>query len=322
MITSSSDSLTMTVPISLAAHQRAQRLCRRQRDRQKAQQIYLNTLAVSAVDLYLRCMAVQTNLDTSQSADPVLVTALDTAALEIVNQGLLECRPVLPNQPSVYIPPEVWSDRLGYVAVQLDDSLSTATLLGFVKTVNTQNIPLDQLRPLDELLEHLQQSQPAQVVESRTHLSRWLENLVDDGWRSLESLLGAHQTQLAFGFRSHAPLNDTMVKRAKLLDLGLQLNHQSLALLVAITPHAQTPSSDVQDMLDILVQLHPSHGETHLPSDVHISLHSESGDVLQDVRSRQYDNYIQLKRFRGTPGECFDIQVSLGQTNIIETFVI
>ncbi|MGJ3250419.1 MAG: DUF1822 family protein [Elainellaceae cyanobacterium] len=322
MITSSSDSLTLTVPISLAAHQQAQYLCSRQRDRQKAQQIYLNTLAVSAVDLYLRCMAVQTNPDTSQSADPILVTALDTAALEIVNHGLLECRPVLPNQPSVYVPPEVWIDRLGYVAVQLDDSLSTATLVGFIKTVNAQDIPLDQLSPLDDLLEHLQQSQPAPTAKPRTHLSQWLDNLVDGGWRSLESLLGDHQTQLAFGFRSHTPLTDTMVKRAKLLDLGLQLNHQSLALLVAITPHVQTLSSDAQDRLDILVQLHPSHGATHLPSDVHISLHSESGDVLQEVRSRQYDNYIQLKRFRGTPGECFDIQVSLGQTNIVETFVI
>jgi hypothetical protein len=49
---------------------------------------------------------------------------------------------------------------------------------------------------------------------------------------------------------------------------------------------------------------------------------SEAGDILQDVQSRSQDNYIQLKRFRGNPGECFNIQVTFGDASMIETFAI
>ncbi|MGF1497338.1 MAG: DUF1822 family protein [Elainellaceae cyanobacterium] len=322
------DPSVFIAPVSLEAHQRAQHLCRHQGDRQKAQQIYLNVLATAAVGFYLRCMGIATDWETSQSADPVLLTAMDTADLEVDGLGKLECRPVLPHQTSMYLPPEVWGDRLGYVAVQFDEDLRSATLLGFVETVSTQKLPLDQLQPLDDLVRHLHQIQQRQTElvqagERRACLSRWLADRVETGWRSLESLLGSSRPQLAYGFRTHHALSNATVERAKLLDLGLQLDHQSLALLVAIAPTARTDAANkAQEMLDILVQLHPGPGMAQLPPDLQMRLCSESGEVLQDVRSRQHDNYIQLKRFRGVTGERFDIEVSLGGTKIVEKFII
>jgi hypothetical protein len=76
---------------------------------------------------------------------------MDTASLVVQNCGQLECRPVLTSRATIQIPPEVWKNRIGYVAVQLHESLREATLLGFIDKVTSSELPLSQLRPLEEL---------------------------------------------------------------------------------------------------------------------------------------------------------------------------
>ena len=118
--------------MSVEYHRLAQQFCRQQSDRTKAKQIYLNTLAVSAVKFYLRCMEIETNWEASLSYSPVFQSLMDVADLEIPFKGKLECRPILPQTNLLYIPPEVRCDaeggslcdhRIGYVAVQLDSLL-------------------------------------------------------------------------------------------------------------------------------------------------------------------------------------------------------
>ena len=310
-----SESLTFTVPLSSEAHRLAEQFRRQQSNQKKAKQVYLNTLAVSAVKFYLRCMGIETDWEASLSWNPVMQTLMDVADVEIPNLGKLECRPVLPETQVVHIPPEVWSDRIGYMAVQLDQSLREATLLGFTKTVSTDELPISQLRSLEDLLEHLIQIRQAKFVKMPVNLSKWLENTFEAGWQSMEALLGTQQENLAFSLRSTSPLSEASVKRAKLIDLGLRLGSQSVALLVAITP-------EVEQKVGILVQVHPTGGETYLPPNLRLGLLSESGETLQEVQSRFQDNYIQLKRFRGLPGECFNIQVAFGDASVTETFVI
>lgn len=323
-----SESSTFTVPLSVSDHALAKQFHRQHSDPTKAKQVYLNTLAVSAVDFYLRCMGIKTNREMSQSYDPLLQAAMDVADLEVSDRGKLECRPVLPDVQVVYIPPEVWSDRLGCVAVQLDLLLQTATLLGFTEISNVEEVPVSQLRSLDSLLEHL--CQPTLIsnplvntpVNERVNLSQWLENLFETGWRSLDSLLVSGQPQFAVSLRNDR-LSEATVKRAKLIDLGLSLKDRSVALMVAIMPSAgQSSAPEAKLQMEILVQMHPMGGEISLPADLRMSLLSSSGEVLQEVRSRSHDNYIQLKRFRGLPGECFDIQVAFHETCLTEMFKI
>jgi len=322
MMTKLSESLTFTVALSSSAHRLAQQFRGQQSNPQKAKQVYLNTLAVFAVKFYLRCMGIETDWQTSQSWSPVMQSLMNVADLNVVGLGKLECRPVLPETQIVYIPPEVWSDRVGYVAVQLDSSLEKATLLGFTKTASTDELPLSQLQSLADLLEHLSQiQQPIHVNESATspvgmvNLSRWFDNLFEMGWQSLEALLGTDSTSLALSLRGDAPLSKVTAKRAKLIDLGVQLQGQSVALLVAITQEAE-------GKVGILVQMHPMGGQTYLPPNLRLSLLSESEEVFQEVQSRSQDNYIQLRRFRGLPGEYFNVQVALGDAQRTETFVI
>ncbi len=310
-----SESLTFTVSLSSSAHYIAEQFRRQQSNQKKAKQVYLNTLAVSAVNFYLRCMGIETDWEVSQSRNPVMLSIMDVADVEIPNLGKLECRPVLPQDKVVHIPSEVWSDRIGYVAVQFDESLRVATLLGFSQTAGNGELPISELRSLEELLEHLRQIEQPESVKTRVNLSQWFENLFETGWQSLEALLGTDQENLTFSFRSASGLSERHVKRAKLIDLGLQLGSQSVALLVAIAP-------ETEQKVGIIVQVQPVGGETCLPPNLRLGLLSEAGDILQEVQSRSQDHYIQLKRFRGNPGEGFNIQVAFGDASMTETFVI
>jgi len=315
MMTKLSESLTFNVALSSSAHRLAQKFRGQQSNPQKAKQVYLNTLAVFAVKFYLRCLEIETDWEVSQSWNPVMQTLMDVSDLEVSGLGKLECRPVLPGTQVVHIPPEVWSDRIGYVAVQLDSSLQEATLLGFTeKAPLNGELPISQLRSLEDLLEHLSHIRQSLPVEARVNLRQWFQNHFEAGWQSLEALLGRDQDNLALGLRSTSQLGDS-VKGAKLVDLSLQLGSQSVALLVAITQEAE-------GKVGILVQMHPMGGQTYLPPNLRLSLLSESEEVFQEVQSRSQDNYIQLKRFRGLPGEYFNVQVALGDAQRTETFVI
>lgn len=304
--------LIFSVPLSVEAHRLAQQFCRQQSDRTKAKQIYLNTLAVSAVKFYLQCMGIETSWEASLSYSPVFQSLMDVADLEITFRGKLECRPVLPETNLLYIPPEVRCDRIGYIAVQLDSKLAEATLLGFTKTVpESGELPLKQLRALEDLLEHLHQIRQLQSTKMQVNLSQWFEHIFTDNWQTVEALLATREN-LAFSLRSTSRLGEASVQRAKLIDLGLQLANQSVALLVAIAP-------DVAKVT-ILVQLHPTNAD-YLPPDINLILLSD-GSTLQSVQSRTQDHYIQLKRFRVNPGECFNIQVAFGNVTVTESFTI
>jgi hypothetical protein len=312
--------VSITVPLGISVHQLARQFCHRQRP-QVARQIYLNTLAVGAVNFYLQCMGIETDWESSYSYDPTMHAAMDVADLNIKGWGKLECRPLLAGEEVVCIPPDVWFDRIGYMAVQLAPSLREATLLGFTP-IGREQFPIAQLRSLDEFVE----SQPqaiARSVETRVKLTRWLENAIEMGWQSLESILETEQMRAALSLRSAASTQAT-VKRAKLIDLGLQLGDRSVVLLMAIAPSVNSTSGlRAEQKVEILAQVHPVDGEMFLPTNLKISLLSTtSGVVLQEVQSRTYDNYIQLKRFRGVFGECFDIQIALGEVSVTETFEI
>lgn len=306
---------TFTVPLSQKEYRLAEKFAGQQSNPKKAEQVYLNTLAVFAVDFFLRCMRIKTNWAASLSWNSAAQILMDVADLEVSGLGKLECRPVGQETQAIQIPPEVWSNRIGYVAVQLNKSLREATLLGFSKTLPcTGELLISSLRSLEDLLRHLDHLEQPEQVKMRVNLSLWLQNIFELGWKSFEEILGADQKNSALSFRGTSGLTAASVKRAKLINLGLQLRSQSVALLVAIAP-------ENEQEVGILVQLHPVGGQTHLLPNLRLALLLESGEPLQEVQSRSLDNYIQLK-FWGQPGESFSIQVVLDDASVTEKFII
>ena len=147
--------LMFTVYLGREAHQLAESLSQNQADYEKAEQVYLNTLAVYAVNFYLQCLGLSTDFSASQSRTSTSQSQLNVAVLIVKEQGKLECRYVVPGSDLVEVPQEALSDRIGYVAVEINQSMQEATLLGFTEKVSSQLFPLNQLRPLDDFLAYL-----------------------------------------------------------------------------------------------------------------------------------------------------------------------
>ncbi|GET35717.1 DUF1822 family protein [Microseira wollei] len=146
------------------------------------------------------------------------------------------------------------------------------------------------------------------VKETRTKLSQWLENIFDDTWQAIDALISP-EAGLAWSTRNV----ESGAIRCKLIDLGIQLDSQTIALLVNVI-------EETDEKLRILLQLHPTSGQKYLPPDLKLTLLSKAGKVLQDVTSRSQDNYIQLKSFKGEPGKRFSVEVSLNDAKVKEDF--
>jgi hypothetical protein len=291
---------TFTVPLALKAHTRAEQFRRYQSNPQKAKQVYLNTLAVYAVNIYLQCRGFETDLEQSASWNPAMQTLMDVADLVVKNRGKLECRPLLPNAEVVWVPAETWAERIGYVAVQLNESLREATVLGFVEKVARMELPLIQLRSLADLPGYINQFSPL------VKLSQWFENVFEAGWQAMASLIETEPAELAFSFRGALE-----VKGCKLIGLGTL--SQSVALIVAIEESEQE--------INISVEVQPSKGQTYLPANLQLMVLNEDGEAVIDAHARNDNKNIQLE-FGGEPGDRFSVKVALGDVSVTENFVI
>jgi hypothetical protein len=299
--------LTFTVFLTSKAHQLAENFCSYHSYLQKSEQVYLNTLAIYAVNHYLQCLGFTTDWKASNSYDPIMQSFLDVADLEVINHGKLECRVVLPDAEFVYIPQEVWTARIGYIVVQLDESLQTATLLGFTQKVTTENLPLNQLRALEEFPQYLQQITPP------INLNEWFEDILQQGWQTLESLLNPESVgDLNLSFKDASYLRaEEFTKAVK----GIELDNQSVLMLVALKP-------EENEEISIRVRIYPDSEENCLPKNLKLAILSDSGETLKEVTSRSIDNFIQLPSFRCSSQETFKLKLSLNNICCTESFFI
>ena len=310
--------LTFTVPLSFEAHSLAQQYRQQQISPQKAKQVYLNTLAVYAVDFYLRCLGWETDRDNSDSHNPIALQFMDVADLAVKQLGKLECRPVLPDARVCQIPPEAWSERIGYLAIAMSQSLKQATILGFTTTAAAE-VPLARLRSLAEFPEYLNKIRqkemvavarpPLSISKTAANLSKWFEGVFEAGWLTEQAILGTNRSLV--GVRN---LNQALkeVRRVKLLDLGMELGERAVALAIVLTKNKD-------EKVSVLVRVRPTE-EIYLPPNLRLALLDESGETLQQVSARSQDNFIQLKSFKGQTGDRFRIEVSLDCIKVAEDF--
>jgi hypothetical protein len=314
------DNFAVPLPITQAARTTAQQFANQQPTPEKAEQVRLNTLAVWVVNDYLQMMDITTDLTASDSWNPVMRLFADVADLAMPTVGRLECRPISSFEHICSVPPETWEERVGYVVVQIDESLQEAKLLGFVPQVAREELPLSQLQPPEAFIEHLGQlrQSPASTL---VNLSQWFVGIFESGWQNLEALWNSQEPGLAYAFRSPeifeqqtANQSDVVTRRAKLLDLGIQIADQPLMLIVELSPQADQKTS-------IRLQLHPTGNQLYLPLGVQLTVLDDTGTVFLEAQARSADNYIQLQ-LRGDIGERFSVRVALDDISITEQFVI
>lgn len=273
----------------------------------KTEQIQLNTIAVLVVRNYLQLMGITTDLSQSDSWNPIGRLSADVADLVLPQIGRLECRAIAVGSLYCSVPPEVWHDRIGYVVVEIDAARQTARLLGFVAAVETEQLDLNQLQPIEVLLEHLDQLRSQSPI---VQLSRWIEGIFAPQWEAVEAVLSP--LELGVSFRGDAALTTPAIQRAKQINLGIQLPQSAIALVVELT--SLTPQ-----VSEIRLRVYPLR-QTVLPP-LQLTVLDRTGAVFLEAQARSQDNYLQL-RFQGEVGEQFAVSIKLEATRVIEQFMI
>ena len=322
----------LTVPLRHEAHSIAKQFATEQATPHKGKQVYLNTLAVYAVQSYLKWLKIETDLSQSHSWHPGFRALMNVADLVLPSVGRLECRPVMPGETACSLPLEVTEDRIGYVAVQFGDRLDEVQLLGFLRTDDisdaSEQILIAALQPLDTFLDCIPSKSKVQITETPSwkdgassdfvNLSRWLENTFEAGWQSLEDLMRTRAVN-PVGVRGVKLLREMYadnpaigISAGKLIDLGMQLVDHRVALIIKIVP--------TNEEVDIRLRLYPT-GKRYLPPGLQLAVLDESGATCIDAQARSNDNWIQLQ-FSVEPGDQFSVKVALGDVSLTESFVI
>ncbi|GFE69292.1 DUF1822 family protein [Chroococcus sp. FPU101] len=306
----------LLLPIPLTIRSTAQQFALEQPTLEKAEQVRLNTIAVSVVNDYLQMLGVKTNLANSDSQNPVLRLCADVADLDIPKIGRLECRPIKTSDHFCVIPPEVWHSRIGYVIVQINQDHTEAKLLGFTPTALEETLSISDLQPIEEIFTHLHQLQ--NTATPQTNLSHWFNHLFDAGWEAYQTLFNSHHVTPAFNFRGGAlaELQSSQwrsiieIRRGKLITFS----HQTIVLVINLKAISE-------DRVEINVQVYPTEFELYLPLGLQLMICDQADHLFMEAQARQADNGIQLI-FTGEIGEYFKIMLTLGHHSFIEHFVI
>jgi Protein of unknown function (DUF1822) len=311
---------SVLMPITQAAQQMARQFAIEQPTEEKSLQVYLNTLAVYAVNNYLRIMDISTDLTGGDSWNPVVRFACDVADLWVTDVGRLECRPLpvmnrqsaKPAAISCYVPPETQDERIGYVVVQIDLEQQEATLLGFAPTVTSEQLIINELQPITEMLKNLE-SQKTPLVPL-ANLSQWWRGRFEVGWQSVEALLDRAIAPSSFTQVAFRRTTTKEIQRAKLINFGRHKPGIAVTLVVTLTQQERNNG--------IALQVFPQTGESFLPTGLKLAVLDESGTSFFDISSGSNDRFIQSRQFSGQPGERFRVQLSLGKISLMEDFAI
>ncbi len=224
----------------------------------------------------------------------------------------------------------------------LDDFLTHLEHL-FESKVNLShwlvNVFKPDWQPFETVFDPQPQTPPPATIENPipSKLGNWFKDFVEAGWQKFEEgkqnledaifpddnaglvfrgNANLHSKNTLRGYQSSVKIfPEADVTRAKLIDLGLRLGRTTVALLVAI---AQQSDRTVK----VCVQLHPTIREPYLPRDLKLSLISDAGEVLQEVKSTVQYQCILLPEFYVEPAENFSIRVAIDDLSITENFVV
>ncbi|MFN6460304.1 MAG: DUF1822 family protein [Nostoc sp. DedVER02] len=294
---------TLSVPLPKNAHRWAEEFAAQQDNPEKGKQVYLNTLAVYAVHSYLKWLNVETALNQGDSWHRALRAIFDVADLVLPGVGKLECRPVLPGEATIVLPPTMTQERIGYVGVQFSQQLDSVELLGFLParemTESSAILQIAQLQSFDSLFE---------IIYRRTlliNLRQWVTGIFETDWQSPELVF-------ANNFRSNSTIirsSPNSISRAKVINLKSQV-----LLLLQLT------STD-SEVFDIRLRVYPGDDSIHLPPNLQMIVLDEAGNTGMEVQARSADDWMQLE-FSCQHEEKFSVKIVLGETSLTEEFVV
>jgi Protein of unknown function (DUF1822) len=226
-------------------------------------------------------------------------------------------------QPAIASPPSInlrqWFQQAIDETWQAVESLIAPTIA--VRGLS-QSDSIDSITPILRLV------QSAESEQIRQQAAGILGEIGSDHPEAVDALVNLVETaqqeetrwQAALSLGKIAPEHPLAgVRRARLIDLGLQLEQHSVALVVAIMPKTR-------DRIGVFLQVQSVDPQVNLPPNLKVSVLSESGETRlqaearQDERSRGKDKSLEL-RFSPPAGSRFQVKVELNQAAVIEEFL-
>ncbi|MBW4613848.1 MAG: DUF1822 family protein [Desmonostoc vinosum HA7617-LM4] len=179
--------MPIAIPITATDRKQAYQFAQQQPTPKRSQQVYRNTLAVLVTQRYLQLLGVHTDLEASHSWNPLERLLENIADLYIPSlQGFLECRSLRQSDRKCKIPQQVWSERIGYVMIQLDEPYQEGQVLGFVESISVPELPRSYFQPLDILLDRLTLERSPQPI---VQLNQWRQRIFEPDWQPPQDLL-------------------------------------------------------------------------------------------------------------------------------------
>jgi Protein of unknown function (DUF1822) len=158
------------------------------------------------------------------------------------------------------------------------------------------------------------QNENSQILHSQevVNLAKWLQNIFDTGWETVEDVLDTSRASLVLAARSIA--HSQSVIRARQITLEMPQNSQFLNLVVDVIP-------ETNQEIGVCLQLHPGNNQIRLPEGLIFSVLDLSGEVILESQARDIDNWIQLD-IGVEFGDKFIIKITLEDTSVVQYFEI
>jgi hypothetical protein len=140
-----------------------------------SERTYLNALAVIVADAYFQMLSFETDLTKSERWNAARRLWNEASELELVGLGNLECRAIASGQQTVILPPETWSDRIGYLFIEIDED-KEAILLGFLPAFDPEfpkeEVSINDVKSMDDLMDYLSDMEVSSIIAEVDELAQ------------------------------------------------------------------------------------------------------------------------------------------------------
>jgi Protein of unknown function (DUF1822) len=273
-------------------------------------QIHLKSLALYAADWYLQCLQFETRHDDRD--DWWIPYLAQSAPLEIIKIGNIECIPVVSDTRVVTISPDLKDDRIGYLFVRLDESLTSAEIIGFSSEYNYL-VELDRLQSTDDLIDYLCDLESQSKLDPVIKMADWFAGICDGIWRDLNTL------PLTPAYRSRqqqeGSLSVKSVERGQEIKLG-DADDSPIVILTIRSEQMDEVNSD------ITLQLSPKLPAATLPIDLKFIVRDDRGEEISSFESKAGDCYGEIVLDNGKEGEQFSLEIEFDRVEKIGTFEV
>jgi Protein of unknown function (DUF1822) len=277
-------------------------------------QVQIDRLALYAANWYLQCLQFDTKHDDSE--DWWMQYLSKSTPLEIAGIGKIECIGIADDRATTILSKDLEFDRLGYLFVKLNESLTNAEILGFIPKYS-ETVRLDRLQSTDELIDYLCDLESPANVLSLVKLREWLEGIFNSVWQDIEGLsLSPACRSLTPAYRSRELLLSVKsIDRGRKIQLGSTPESPSVILTVGIQPIDNLNSN-------IYLQIYPEYPNLELPIGIKFSAIDNNNVEIGCVHTISGDISGEIVLEGGREGERFSIEIEFDGIKQTESFEI